>query len=133
MSELTTSQSFAAGHGGGADWRSAVEETLARLGEVPHGSNLGVVYVSDSLVGDLGSVVQALRQATGIQDWVGSVGMGALGMSVATSGPTAYKGIADEYFGVPTLSVLTMRLPADMFRLIPAQRTSEAVLSAECD
>lgn len=133
MSGITTSHAFAAGHGGGADWRSAVEETLARLGEVPRSSNLGVVYVSDSLVGEVDAVVHTLRQATGIADWVGSVGMGVLGMSVATSGPTAYKGIADEYFGVPALSVLTMRLPPDSFRLIPSQRTGEAELGAECD
>lgn len=133
MSGLTTSLAFAAGHGGGADWRSAVEETLARLGPVPAGSNLGVVYVSDSLVGDLDAVVHTLRQQTGIAHWTGCVGMGVLGVSVATSGPTAYAGIADEYFGVPALSVLTMRLPPESFRMIPAQRSEEADFGAEGD
>ena len=81
MSGLTTSHAFAAGHGGGADWRSAVEETLSKLGEVPSGSNLGVVYISDSLVRDLDSVVQSLRQATGIaefQVWMAPTSGGSL-------------------------------------------------------
>lgn len=131
MSGLTTSLAFAAGHGGGADWRSAVEETLARLGTVPPGSNLGVVYITDSLVGEMDGVILTLRQRTGIAHWVGCVGMGVLGVSVATSGPTAYRGVADEYFAVPALSVLTMRLPPESFRLIPAQRNEEADLGAE--
>ena len=133
MTGVTTSLTFAAGHGGGADWRAAVDETLARLGPVPAGANLGVVYISDSLIGEMPVVVEALRQETGIAHWVGCVGMGVLGVSVATSGPTAYTGIADEYFGVPALSVLTMRLPPEAFRLIPAQRTEETDLGAEGD
>ena len=133
MTGVTTSLTFAAGHGGGADWRSAVEETLARLGHVPSGSNLGVVYISDSLIAEMGVVVQALRQETGIAHWVGCVGMGVLGVSVATSGPAAYTGIADEYFGVPALSILVMRVPPESFRMIPAQREEEAVLGVEGD
>ena len=133
MSGLTTSHAFVAGHGGGSDWRGAVEETLARLGPVPAGSNLGIVYVSDSLLSDLGPVLQTLRQETGIAHWVGCVGMGVLGVSVAASGPAAHTGIADEYFGIPAMSVLTMRLPPESFRLIPAQRSEEADLGREGD
>jgi small ligand-binding sensory domain FIST len=133
MTGVATSLAFAAGHGGGVDWRGAVDETLARLGPVPPGSNLGVVYVSDSLIAEMPVIVQALRQETGIAHWVGCVGMGVLGVSVATSGPAAYTGIADEYFGVPALSVLAIRLPPEAFRLIPGQHGEETELGADGD
>ena len=133
MTEIATTLAFAAGHGGGVDWRAAMAETLQRLGEVPDGANLGVVYVSDSLVGDLDSVVETLRQETGITHWVGCVAMGVMGMSLPAASDPVGKGDADEYFAVPALSVLAMRLPPESFRLIPTQPDGEAYFSAEDD
>jgi small ligand-binding sensory domain FIST len=133
MTNLKTSLAFAAGHGGGVDWRSAMEETLARLGDVPEGSNLGIVYASDSLVSDLDAVLVALRRRTGIAHWVGCVGMGVMGLSVTDPAISPNVGVAEEYFAVPAISVLTMRLPPESFRLIPAQHSGEVVMGAEGD
>jgi len=130
MSDLATTVAFAAGHGGGANWREAMAATLQRLGPVPDGSNLGLVYASDALLDDLDAVVATLRQETGIAHWVGCVGMGVMGLSLPAPSDTAAMGDADEYFAIPALSVLAMRLPADGFRLIPAQPDAEAYFSA---
>jgi small ligand-binding sensory domain FIST len=133
MTDLTTSLAFAAGHGGGANWRDAVAGTLRRLGDVPLGANLGIVYASDALVDDLDAVIATLRRETNIAHWVGCVGMGVMGLSYPTTGPSAYAGDAEEYFGVPALSLLAMKLPAEAFRLIPSQYGAEADLTAEGD
>ena len=133
MSDLATTLAFAAGHGAGADWREAMASTLQRLGTVPAGANLGLVYASDSLVDNLDAVIATLRQETGIAHWVGCVGMGVMGLSLPAPSEAAGKGDADEYFAIPALSVLAMRLPADAFRLIPAQPDAEAYFSAEDD
>lgn len=133
MSDLATTLAFAAGHGGGANWREAMAATLQRLGEVPAGANLGLVYASDAMLDNLDAVVATLRQETGIAHWVGCVGMGVMGLSLPAPSDTAAAGEADEYFAIPALSVLTMRLPAEAFRLIPAQPDAEAYFSAEDD
>jgi small ligand-binding sensory domain FIST len=132
MTDLSTTVAFAAGHGGGADWRGAMAETLQRLGPVPDGANLGLVYASDSLVGDLDAVLATLRQETGISHWIGCVAMGVMGMSLPAASAVA-SGDADEYFAIPALSVLTMRIPTESFRMIPAQPDSDAYFSAEDD
>jgi len=133
MSDLATTLAIAAGHGAGADWREAMASTLQRLGAVPSGANLGVVYASDSLVQDLGAVIATLRQETGIAHWVGCVGMGVMGLSLPAPSDATGEGDADEYFAIPALSVLAMRLPEDTFRLIPAQPDADAYFSAEDD
>jgi len=133
MTDLTTSLAFAAGHGGGADWRGAMAETLHRLSPIPEGCNLGVVYASDSVIQDLDSVIVTLRKETGIAHWVGCIGMGVMGLSVPDAPLTSVTGDAEEYFGVPALSVLVMRLPPEAFRLIPSQRSGEADLGSGGD
>ena len=133
MTDLSTTIAFAAGHGGGADWRGAMAETLQRLGSIPVGSNIGIVYASDSLVDDLEAVIATLRQETGIDHWVGCVAMGVMGMSLPAAAATVAAGDADEYFAVPALSVMAMRLPPESFRIIPAQPDSDTYFSAEVD
>ncbi len=127
MSSTTTSLSFSSGHGGGSTWEEALETTLMRLGEPAPGSNLGIVYASDSLVWTLDAVIARLRQHTGIERWVGCVGMGVMGVSVTED----FRGEAEEYFAIPALSVLTMRVPRDGFRLLPSMTGDEAVLSED--
>lgn len=133
MTDLATTLAIAAGHGAGSDWRQAMAATLQRLGAVPTGANLGVVYASDALVDNLGAVVATLRQETGIAHWVGCVGMGVMGLSLPVPSDATGQGDGDEYFAIPALSVLTMRLPPDSFRLIPAQPDADAYFSAEDD
>ena len=68
---------------------------------------LGFLYVTDPLAGDLGSILTYLRQTTGIEDWVGTVGMG-----VAATGV--------EYFDRPAGVALAAPLPKDGFFVFPA-------------
>ena len=48
----------------------------ASFGDVRGKFKLGFLYASDSLCNDLEDVVGRLKQETGIQDWVGTVGVG---------------------------------------------------------
>ena len=61
---------FAFAHG--ADW----QECVARLGRP--GRGLGFVYFTDSLLQQADGILAALRQRTGVQDWIGTVGTGIL-------------------------------------------------------
>ena len=96
---------FKAGHGAGADWGSAVKACMDSLEAPPEGANLGLLYATDALAGDLASVLTFLRERTNIEHWVGNIGFG-----VAASGV--------EYHDRPALSVLTAALPEAAFRIL---------------
>ena len=91
---------FVAAHAAADDWAAAAASCAEQLTLLPDGANLGFVYASDGLAGDLPRILPFLRQRTRIADWVGSVGLG-----VCASG--------QEFFGVPALVVLAAALPAD--------------------
>ena len=103
-------QQFAYAHSGAADWQSAVAECLDML----HGcaGNLGFLYVSDLFATRLPAILAALRQATGIRDWSGSVGLGVC----ATN---------QEYLAQPAMVMLVANLPADTYALLPSARHEE--------
>lgn len=59
-------------------WERALGECMDHL-QAPAGANLGFVYFSDRYVEDAGNLLAALREETGIEHWVGSVGIGVIG------------------------------------------------------
>lgn len=67
---------FAYGHAAAPTWRECVSACAARLGRP--GRGLGFVYFSDVLVNDAGQILENLQDRTGVEDWVGSVGLGVL-------------------------------------------------------
>ena len=107
MSDIVAPR-FAAAHAAADDWAVAVASCADQLAPLPDGANLGFVYCSEALGGDLPRILPFLRQRTGIADWVGSVGLG-----VCASG--------QEYFGVPALVVLAAALPPGGYELFGPQ------------
>lgn len=96
---------FKAGHAAGGDWARVVKACFDSLGELPVGANLGFVYATDPLAADLGSILTFLRERSGIEHWVGTVGLG-----VAASGV--------EYHDQPALTVLVGVFPENAFRVL---------------
>jgi small ligand-binding sensory domain FIST len=107
----TATPRFSAGHGAGPGWSEAVEACLARLGAVPPGANLGFVYATDELAGDLTHLVARLRQATGVMHWVGTVGTGICASN-------------REYYEEPAVAVMLGSFPTDSFRVFSPIRDS---------
>ncbi|MEJ2344082.1 MAG: FIST C-terminal domain-containing protein [Gammaproteobacteria bacterium] len=97
---------FCAAAGTGADWRRATEACLEALGAVPAGANLGFLYTTDGLAGDFSVAAQRLREATGVEHWVGTVGMG-----ICANGT--------EYYDAPAVAALVGAFPPDAFRVFP--------------
>jgi small ligand-binding sensory domain FIST len=98
---------FSAGCATGTDWRSVASACLNALGAVPPAASLGFLYVTDPLAPHLDLLLEALRDATGVRDWVGSVGSG-----ICCTGREIY----DE----PAAAVMLAALPEDSYRLVPA-------------
>jgi small ligand-binding sensory domain FIST len=93
-----------AGHARADRWEDAVAETLRRLGPIPAGANLGFLYVSDRLAAAAGAILEHLKEATRVREWVGTVGIGVLATGV-------------EYFDEPAVAVMLAALPEGEFRV----------------
>ncbi|GIK99377.1 MAG: hypothetical protein BroJett029_35860 [Alphaproteobacteria bacterium] len=111
MSE-SGSVAFRAAHATGRDWGQAAKGVCDALDSagLPEGANLGFLYVTDHLAGDLGSVLTFLRSRTGIAQWVGTTG---LGVFAAGAGDPERA----EYFDRPAVAAMVARLPSDGFRV----------------
>ena len=96
---------FKAAHAPGTDWGLTAKACLDGLGELPVGANLGFLYATDALAGDLGSILTFLRECSGIEHWIGTTGFG-----IAASGI--------EYHDRPALAVMVAALPDDSFRML---------------
>ena len=96
-------ETFKLGHGSGPDWTTALDAALGGIDETA-GATLGFAYVSDAFAGELGDIVRALRERTGVVHWVGS-----LGQAILATGT--------EYDDTPAISLLLTDFPADDFHI----------------
>lgn len=103
-------QQFLLGHGTGADPQQLVRHCLEQIGPIPERANLGFIYASDALARDLEGILSLLKQASGIDAWVGTVGM-------------AISVTAHEYYDQPALAVLIGEFPQGSYRLVPSLTT----------
>lgn len=112
-------QRFQMSHGSGGNWHGLAEDCIAGLGTIPSQTNLGFIYATTPLAPHLGAILTRLRAATGIEHWVGGLGMGI-------------NCTAQEYYDTPALAVLVGVFPDDGFCIIPGQRGSLDSLRSRC-
>src|SRR3546814_18682327 len=103
---MTDGAGFRAAHAGGEDWHKAAAEVVGALGTLAPEHRLGFLYVTDNYAAEFEDIVAFLRQATRVQHWVGTVGLGVC----ATQ---------RESFAEPALAVMTAQLPEEPFRALP--------------
>lgn len=101
---------FRLAHASGGDWETLTRNCLDQLDDEQGGekrvANLGFLYVTDELSEDFDNIWRLLRDRTGIEDWVGTVGLG-----VCVGGM--------EYFDTPAVTVLCCAMPEDSYRILP--------------
>jgi len=107
---------FFSAHAAADDAEDAVALALEQLGPLPAGANLGFVYATDAFAAELPSIVANLRAATGLADWVGTVGLG-----VVASGT--------GFFDEPAISIMVASLPPDSFRIFSGLERGVAALT----
>lgn len=99
-------------------WQAMVDACLAQLGEARTGANLGFLYGTSELAEQIPAILARLRDATAIEDWVGTVGMGVAGVGV-------------EVHNRPALAMLIAALPEDGYRIFEPVTDSLAPFTAE--
>lgn len=115
-----TMPSFRYGHSADADWHHAMEACLEQIG--PGGGSLGFLYATDYFAADLAPMLAACKQATGVEHWVGTVGMGVL-----ASGR--------EYVDEPAVAAMVADFDAGSFRVFDALKSADdlAAASLRCE
>jgi small ligand-binding sensory domain FIST len=100
----TSMAEFPFGHASGDDWIQAVDRCLAALGKIPPTGNLGFLYVTDDLADHMEEVLERFRRTTGVDHWVGAVGIGICASGV-------------EYYERPAAAAMVAELPAGSFKV----------------
>lgn len=100
---------FRSAHASADSWQAAAASCLEQLAPLPAGANLGFLYVTDVLGRHLPRVLMRFKQATGIEHWVGTLGVG-----ICATG--------QEYLDVPAIAAMVGAFPPESYRLFPAVR-----------
>ncbi len=95
---------FRAAYGAGEGWQDSLQACLDALAAPPEGANLGLVYTTDALANHLSDIVARLRAATGVGDWLGTVGTGVSACGL-------------ELHDRPAVVVLVGAVPAEAYRV----------------
>lgn len=96
---------FRYAHAAAGDWSDALSLVIDRLGSAP--GTLGFLYVTDAVNQYLEEVLDGLRDATGVEHWVGAVGMGICATGV-------------EYYDRPAIAAMLADVPPETFLVFPA-------------
>ncbi|NBC47946.1 MAG: histidine kinase [Gammaproteobacteria bacterium] len=96
--------SFPFAHAADDDWHTVLESVIGGLGSVS--GRLGFLYVTDAANAHLDAILDALREATDVEHWVGAVGLGICATGV-------------EYYERPAIAAMVTDLPEDAFRVFP--------------
>lgn len=117
---------FRCAHAGARDWREAAGRCADALGPLPPGANFGFLYVTDHFAEHADDILGLIRARTGIDHWVGSVGMGVIAVGA-------------EYMDEPGMALMAGAFPDQSFRVFsgksrpPAlgERTASGAVAAE--
>jgi small ligand-binding sensory domain FIST len=105
---------FVHAHSARPGWRASADACARTIAGSGIDANLGFVYVTDSHADDLPSIVDRLRARSGVEHWVGTVGIGVCATGV-------------EYLDQPAIVTLAGAFPEDGFRLLPAMQDASAL------
>lgn len=106
---LFTSTHFASAAASGTDWRDTSKNVLEKLESVRTSKdsfNLGFLYISDHIADDATSILNLFHSVLGVENWVGSIGMGVIGMGEA-------------FIDQPAIAAMVGKFSADSFCVFP--------------
>jgi small ligand-binding sensory domain FIST len=98
-----------------SDWQAAAQDCLNELRPILPGARLGFLYTTDYHADHMREIVGLCREQTGIEHWVGSVGVGIL----ATG---------REFFDEPAVALMLTDFPESTFQVLPNVTNLEDML-----
>lgn len=103
-------QPFKFGHASHVHWQEAAQACLKQIEPISHEDNLGFLYVTDLLAGELSDILTYFKQQTQVEHWVGTVGIGICSQ-------------AKEYLDVPAIAVMLGYFPPHTFEVFKTVST----------
>ncbi len=95
-----------------------VNNCLNQLGSIPPEANFGFLYINDHLTASAELILEKLKQATNIEYWVGTVGIGIIASDT-------------EYYDGPAMVVMLADFNEADFHMLPNFCTDTAALTGE--
>ncbi len=96
-----------------------IQDCIEQLTQAPKGLNFGFIYATDVLAEHLDEILKRFKLKTGIQHWVGSVGVGIISNN-------------QEIYDQPAISVMLCEFPDGSFSIFkPVKNISELDASLE--
>lgn len=96
---------FSMGHAAASDWHGALHAALVMADIPPNEANIGFLYVTDHFADALPDIRTELQVRTGIENWVGTTGIGICATGV-------------EYFDEPAMALLAASVPGGSIKLL---------------
>lgn len=96
---------FRYAHAAADDWNDVLSIVIDQLGF--GGATLGFVYVTDAINAHLDEILDRLRESTGVEHWIGAVGIGICATGI-------------EYYEKPAIAAMLADFPEDSFRVFPS-------------
>jgi small ligand-binding sensory domain FIST len=103
------SPSFRYAHAAARRWQDAARSCLDAVGPVPAEANLGFLYFSDHYASHAAELLDYMKEETGVDDWVGTVGMGVIATGT-------------EYLDEPALSVMLGAFPDASYQVFSGRQ-----------
>lgn len=111
-------KSFLLAHASSSSTDELLESCIQQLEEIPESAGFAFLYITDSLATQAAEILQKLKQATGIQNWVGSTGIGIIASQ-------------QEYYDVKAMVVMVSDFDEADFHILPTIKSSTAELTPE--
>ncbi len=103
------SPAFRHAHAAARRWQDAARACAEGVMPAPRGANLGFLYFSDHYAAHAAEILDYMKEETGVDDWIGTVGMGVIATGT-------------EYLDEPAMSVMLGAFPPDSYRVFSGRR-----------
>ncbi len=93
-----------------------IDDCLHQLENAPADANFAFIYATDAMSSDFNTLLQACKDKTGIQHWVGSLGTGVISNS-------------SEHYDTPAASIMLAEFDEQEFAMLPIISKSSEISS----
>ena len=87
--------------------QAVINDCVQRLKAAPAEANFGFIYATDAIASDFHELVKQCKAATGIEHWVGTIGLGVIAPS-------------QEFYDMPAVSIMLASFDNDEFTMVPS-------------
>ena len=86
--------------------QAVINDCLQQIRSAPAEANFGFIYATDAMTADLAELLKQCKAVTGIEHWVGTIGLG-----IITTG--------QEIYDVPAVSIMLANFDTNDFTMVP--------------